>query len=322
MHQAFCCRSCAKNRKWEFLISKTLLASSDRQRSPRSCYGGTPRRPFRRNDRRDRRNGWFRLPQHRTLGLPAGFRLPEKYVSGKGEAECKASSEAVKAEIGKYSTVIIAASWGNEAYQTSAFRADLRSTVRQLTSAGASVVLVADIPRIPNFDARCEAKAIKFPWWDCTDRLRPRLAMVDKANASIRSTAVEFGAAFVDFSNFICTKGLCSNRIGGEPAYYDGRHLSFDGSVALGKLAAQDPAIQDAFAQFRSSTTATSQQALPWRTDPTGVFERMTSISEIVASADAMLVDRWVGRTRATPSEARCCLAIPMIRHTPVGLSS
>jgi hypothetical protein len=125
--------------------------------------------------------------------------------------------------------------------------------------------------------------------------------MVDKANASIRSIAVEFGAAFVDFSNFICTKGLCSNRIGGEPAYYDGRHLSFDGSVALGKLAAQDPAIQDAFAQFRSSTTATSQQALPWRTDPTGVLERMTSISEIVASADAMLVDRWVGRTRATP---------------------
>ncbi len=232
---------------------------------------------------------------------PPVFDSPEKYVSEKGEAECKASSEAVKAEIGKYSTVIIAASWGNEAYQTSAFRADLRSTVRQLTSAGASVVLVADIPRIPNFDARCEAKAIKFPWWDCTDRLRPRLAMVDKANASIRSTAVEFGAAFVDFSNFICTKGLCSNRIGGEPAYYDGRHLSFAGSVALGKLAAQDPAIQDAFAQFRSSTTATSQQALPWRTDPTGVFERMTSISEIVASADAMLVDRWVGRTRATP---------------------
>lgn len=134
----------------------------------------------------------------------------------------------------RFSTVIMGASWAT--YDDASFRRDLDRTVRKIASSGKQVVLLGQVPYFRGYNRECELRAIRVGGMDCRDRLSYK----DPGESSMNRYLAQLAGSMPNVHYFgvhpaICQRGVCTPYLSGHPIYYDGSHLSMEGSRAIGR---------------------------------------------------------------------------------------
>jgi len=134
----------------------------------------------------------------------------------------------------RFSTVIMGASWAT--YDDANFRRDLERTIRKIASHGSQVVLLGQVPYFRGYNRECELRAIRIGGADC----RGRLSYRDSGESSMNRYLAQLAGSmpnvhYVSIRSAICQKGVCTPYLSGHPIYYDGSHLSMEGSRAIGR---------------------------------------------------------------------------------------
>ena len=162
------------------------------------------------------------------------------FVDASVRQDCAASIEQVDQALPNYDVVILSASWDGyldaDLQQTGTPFADaLAHTIQILSSRGQQVLLLGRIARLQSFDRRCEAKAVKLPFLDCTVGRAIYPAQTQRVNQQLADIARSQSATYVDFNHMLCTSAECSAYIDGQLVYWDSGHLSLAGAEILGK---------------------------------------------------------------------------------------
>lgn len=125
----------------------------------------------------------------------------------------------------------------------------LESTVEALVSNDKRVVLLGQVPMFRNVDRKCQQKALKSlvrtcPTEDTEELLSPR----PTANQTLQMLAAKWENVFYfDVSGALCQGDVCRSTLDGGLVYYDGDHLSMDGSWAVGRRLVQSAGIPELF---------------------------------------------------------------------------
>ena len=136
---------------------------------------------------------------------------------------------------GAFRTILISGAWSN--YDAiPGFRKDFEHTLDEITSKGVHVVIIGQAPYFSNYNRNCELRGLRIGRVDCGRRLAIPDTGETKINRFLASTALtRSGVTYLGVRDFICHNKICNPYIGGRPVYYDGSHLSMDGSWAIGE---------------------------------------------------------------------------------------
>lgn len=136
---------------------------------------------------------------------------------------------------GGYRVVVISGGWAQ--YDNDPrFRADLRTTVDEMTAAGINVVIIGQVPWMENYSRECEARGIRIGVSHCQARMSNQDGGVAEIEAWLAGIAKSNPrVTYLTPRNEICRSGVCSPYLDGRPVYYDKSHLSISGSWALGR---------------------------------------------------------------------------------------
>jgi len=159
---------------------------------------------------------------------------------------CKRSLPLVKAILSNYDHIIIAASYSAYTSNVDFFPA-LKATIEKLTKSGKTVTLIGQTVQFINYDRFCQQKALKFGI-ECQRKFSANIKGAQSLNRKLsRMVAQIDGARYIDFNDLICPKESCSPYREGKAIYFDGGHISMDGSQELGKQAVADGSYKDLF---------------------------------------------------------------------------
>lgn len=179
----------------------------------------------------------FRVRNIAVGACPPLFGDPAAFVAATRLADCRDSAATAKQAIGPFKTIVISADWLMYQGRSAQFLDAFFETVSSLEKDGKHIILIGKAPAFPNYDRRCEEKALSYPGLDCppfTAALRTDVAQVNdqlKAFAA-RSANVKF----FDTAHYLCPKNACSAfDSNGRPGYYDASHLSMPASWKLGE---------------------------------------------------------------------------------------
>ena len=161
---------------------------------------------------------------------------PVAYVEARRISDCKILSNAMMRVLEQYDVVIISASWNSYQTRSSQFIEDFSKTISELAKTGKLVILIGKTPIAPEFDRRCQEKALKFPFLVCKNinflvteeviSINSRLAEMEKISPHIK---------YFDVVPYLCSASVCSTfDSSGDPKYYDRNHLSLAASWKLG----------------------------------------------------------------------------------------
>ena len=166
--------------------------------------------------------------------LEAPGRLARKPLQ---KALCEAASRLVKSRIGRYPVVVLAGRW--DGYTQDGLFDALAGTARGLVAEGHRVILVGEIPRLPEFyDPDCGRRALSFPGLDCPAQVTAPIAPEVRAlNARLAEIAERTpGVEYFDANRELCPEGRCSAfAADGTVIYRDSTHLTMPGSILLGQ---------------------------------------------------------------------------------------
>ncbi|MBW4933784.1 acyltransferase family protein [Marinobacter sp. F4206] len=158
------------------------------------------------------------------------------FYAKRNRQTCSAFNEAMMAEVKKYKTVIVAASW--TAYRKDGFYQEVEKTIKYLSDNAESVIVALKIPVIPSFDRFCEYKALKIPFMDCMNAAMTENDGDYEVNEFIVNLAQKIdNVNTISVRDMLCQGKVCSGYLEGVPVYYDSGHLSMRGSEKLGRLA-------------------------------------------------------------------------------------
>ena len=161
---------------------------------------------------------------------------PTAYVEARRISDCTILSNAMTRVLEQYDVVMISASWNSYQARSNQFIEDFSRTVSELAKMGKLVILIGKTPIAPEFDRRCQEKALKFPFLVCKNvnflvseeviSINSRLAEMEKISPHIK---------YFDVVPYLCSVGVCSTfDSSGDPKYYDRNHLSLAASWKLG----------------------------------------------------------------------------------------
>lgn len=190
----------------------------------------------------------FRNVAHSSCPPTLSLGSIEKGTHPSRAASCVLSNEAVVPALKKYSVIFIGGSWDSYFNRNDDFLRDMNNTVEQLVAQGSKVVILGQIPRMPNLDRRCQLKSIKFPFVDCSSQIYFESNRPSSENKALKSLADQYADVYyVDVDGVICSGGRCSSYKGKSMIYFNGGHLSMNGSWIVGKEFVKDPGNLDMF---------------------------------------------------------------------------
>ena len=170
-----------------------------------------------------------------THACPPLLELPNGYGFPGHEDDCRRSLEVIADSLTPYELIILSGQWDIYARRPDFF-GHLQQTVETLRRQGHRVVLLGQVPRMPDFDRLCSAKSVKLGFLDCRARERYQLALPLPFNEELRKLAANTpGVFYLDVTPDVCPDGMCSGYLGKQPIYYNGGHLSMKGSWAVGR---------------------------------------------------------------------------------------
>ena len=112
------------------------------------------------------------------------------------------------------------------------------------------MILLGKVPEIPGYDRLCRGKALRVPFLTCPNIVAPPASQVLAVNDRLRAFAATIdGVDFFDPTPYVCPQGRCSVLdADGLPQYFDDKHLSFRGSMALARTILAQDGLPAAFA--------------------------------------------------------------------------
>lgn len=189
----------------------------------------------------------FRNAAHSSC--PPIFEGVETVLSPARQTNCLHSIATVQKYLDRYSTVVMGGAWSGYLRRNPDFFIHLENTVEALVSNDKRVVLLGQVPMFRNVDRKCQQKALKSlvrtcPTEDTEELLSPR----PTANQTLQMLAAKWENVFYfDVSGALCQEDVCRSTLDGGLVYYDGDHLSMDGSWAVGRRLVQSAGIPELF---------------------------------------------------------------------------
>jgi hypothetical protein len=148
---------------------------------------------------------------------------------------------------------VIAAAWSGYDRRSPEFLDALSDLLREMSMRGQKVVLIGNAPILASFDARCQEKALRFPFKHCDTRDVPLADEVTHINVKLRKLAIDVpGVSYFDGNTHLCPEGLCKLLTAtGQPRFIDSSHLSVQGATELGRKVLATQGLPDAFAPIK-----------------------------------------------------------------------
>ncbi|MNG83395.1 O-acetyltransferase OatA [compost metagenome] len=183
-----------------------------------------------------------------------------RYINKAYNISCPAYNAEAFKQISNYDTVIVGGSWpayelGNKA----AFLEDFDAMLDVLEQSGKKVVIALKVPIFDAVDRQCSEKALKIPFINCEQKT----VVSDRGETRLNQEIIKRVAARENFSyigirNLVCDGKMCSAYAGKTQLYYDGGHLSRDGSEKLGEVAVDTNKVPESLSRLFRPRLATN----------------------------------------------------------------
>ncbi len=179
----------------------------------------------------------FRVRNIAVGACPPLFGDPKAFVAATRLTDCRDSAATVKQAIGPFKTIVISADWLMYQGRSAQFLDAFFETVSSLEKDGKHIILIGKAPVFPNYDRRCEEKALSYPGLDCPPFTAALGTDVAQVNDQLKAFAARSAnVKFFDTAHYLCPKNACSAfDSNGRPGYYDASHLSMPASWKLGE---------------------------------------------------------------------------------------
>jgi len=179
-----------------------------------------------------------------------------EFSSPKRQHLCANSIRTVSPLIRNAKVVLISAAWSGYESRHKSFMERFVETLIELTNDGKRVVLIGKAPTFPGYDRRCLQKARLYPMVDCSNPPRPAADSIPEINHRLKLIAESFeSVSYFDISDYICPEGSCKPyEDDGTPLYFDGEHLSMDGSWRIGSALLNKDGVPPQFRALGDST--------------------------------------------------------------------
>ncbi|MNO78326.1 hypothetical protein D3C76_694610 [compost metagenome] len=128
-----------------------------------------------------------------------------------------------------------------------------------LEQSGKKVVIALKVPIFDAVDRQCSEKALKIPFINCEQKT----VVSDRGETRLNQEIIKRVAARENFSyigirNLVCDGKMCSAYAGKTQLYYDGGHLSRDGSEKLGEVAVDTNKVPESLSRLFRPRLATN----------------------------------------------------------------
>lgn len=173
----------------------------------------------------------------------------ETVLSPARRADCLHSIATIQRHLDRYSIVVMGGAWGGYLRRNSDFLMHLENTIETLINSNKRVVLLGQVPTFANVDRKCQQKALKSlvrncPAEDTGELLSPQPTV----NQTLQMLAAKWeNVSYFDVSGALCQGDACRSTLDGGLVYYDGDHLSMDGSWAVGRRLVEEKGVPEIF---------------------------------------------------------------------------
>jgi peptidoglycan/LPS O-acetylase OafA/YrhL len=167
------------------------------------------------------------------------------YSGGSEALSCMNFNQIFREQAQKYDTLVISGFWTYYAEKSPTFLSDLTSLFEEFKNK--KIIIGLTVPMFAGFDMKCYAKSIKIPSMGCEQRDTSPYHEDYPINNEIEKIAKNYpNISTFSLHNVICKDDSCSAYTSKKPIYWDGYHLSGQGSELLGKEALRNQNIPDA----------------------------------------------------------------------------
>ena len=206
-------------------------------------------------------SGGFAFRNLSVSSCPPLFGGGHKYGKPTDRKGCSRYRDEIRKETRRYPYVFLGAQWTSHS-RVDGFERDLTATLEELGRFGATVVLLGQVPRFSSFNQNCELSRIADP----SVRCGVRGGTIPDINSRLESVASRYPHVhYMDVSQVICPKGVCSPYLANEPSYYDPGHLSMAGSWDIGWELVARGALPTLFGEIREASDRMQAESHPSR---------------------------------------------------------
>ncbi|MBH3453574.1 acyltransferase [Pseudomonas monteilii] len=183
-----------------------------------------------------------------------------RYIKEGYKVSCPAYNAEAFKQISNYDTVIVGGSWpAYEAVDKVAFLADFDAMLDTLSQSGKKIIIALKVPTFNSVDRQCTEKALKIPFINCEQKT----VVFDTGENRLNQEIIKRISARANFSYFgvrdlICNGTTCSAFAGKTQLYYDGGHLSREGSEKLGSIAVETGRVPASLSNITQPKLATN----------------------------------------------------------------
>ncbi|VVO01979.1 hypothetical protein PS834_02739 [Pseudomonas fluorescens] len=169
--------------------------------------------------------------------IPLAGNRSRPYVKEGSRNSCEEFNKQIREHLSEFDTIIIGADWEGYNHRSENYVSDIESLIKEMSETGKTIIISLKIPIFKDYDRACDAKAIKIPDMNCSDRGRYTDTGETELNKEIIAIANKYSnVSTFSLRDYICKQGTCSAYLNGNPIYFDSGHLSMAGSEQIGKL--------------------------------------------------------------------------------------
>ena len=173
--------------------------------------------------------GWaFRNISH--AGCPLLFTDVKPFVAASRYDECLESIKVVRGVLEDYNTLIVSSAYFHYLEKDSAFLDYFFDTLKVISKTH-DVVVLGNIPIFENFDRNCKAKALKYPFLDCSYVSNNKF--ISDINEKLSHFADNYSNIYYGTINDWLCKEICSPYYNGKVIYFDRSHLDVNNTRGI-----------------------------------------------------------------------------------------
>ena len=184
----------------------------------------------------------------------------DPYSSAGAQESCQNFNKVFREQAKNFDTIVISAFWTYYSGKTDTFLKDMDILLGEF--ADKKIVIGLTVPMFSRFDTKCYAKSVKIPAMDCATRDTVPYAEEYSINIDIQNLAKKHSnVSTFSFHDEICKEAHCSAYRENKPIYWDGYHLSGQGSELLGRLAVEHNHMPESIRMIMETTKPMSTTA-------------------------------------------------------------
>lgn len=192
---------------------------------------------------------------------PFGVEEIAPYTPKTNQESCQNFNKVFRENLQKYDTLIISSFWTYYSEQSKTLLSDIENLVNEFPEK--QIIIGLTVPMFARFDTQCYMKSVKIPEMNCESRDKVPYAEEYAINKDIRKLSRKYkNVSTFSFFDEICKENYCSSYLDGKPIYWDGYHLSGQGSELLGKRAVDQDKFPDS---VRALLTKRAESVAPSR---------------------------------------------------------